>query len=199
LLSATFLLLLTPVAVNAATIEIKAGGGNKDNQLSETGGHFGKASITAIFPQWQRVDLFSGIEYDRSNNGKPVKYSFDIEAASFGLRLKQPVLNRRVELYLALGGIAGKIHYKSDFSDQTSYTALSITEDSTYFISPRIGFGWSINLSKQFGLGIELAVTGPPPAFSVVTANQNTGQIEDLKLNYGGTMYGAELGVRYTF
>jgi len=198
LLSATFLFLLIPVEVNAATIEVNAGGGNKGNQLSETGGHFGKASITAIFPQWQRVDLFSGIEYDMSNNSKPVKYSFDIAAVSFGLRLKQPI-SKRVELYMALGGIAGMILYKSDFSDQTNYTALSKTEDSTYFISPRIGFGTSINLSKQIGLGVELSITGPPPAFSVAAANHNTGQIEDLKLNYGATMFGAELGVRYTF
>lgn len=199
LLSAALLFLLLPVEVHAASIEVNAGGGNKGNQLSETGGHFGMASVTAVFPQWRRVDLFSGIEYAISRNSKPVEYSFDIEAATFGLRVKQPTSREQVELYLALGGIAGRIHYKADFRDQTRYTALSMTEDSTYFISPRLGLGTTIGLSGQIGLGVELSITGPPPAFSVVTANHNTGQFEDLKLNYGATMYGAVIGVRYAF
>ena len=199
LLSATLLFMLIPVEANAADVEVHVGGGNKGNQMSELGGHFGKASVTAIFPQWERVDFFFGIEYDLSRNSKPVKYSFDVAAVSFGLRLKQPTINERIELYLALGGVAGKIFYRSDFSDQDNYTVLSKTEDNTYFISPRIGFGTNINLSKQIGLGVEVSYTGSPPAFSVVEANRNTGQIETLKLNSGADMFGIELGVRYTF
>jgi hypothetical protein len=202
--SLAFLFLFLPAAAYAATFEAHAGVGSMGEPSSDSS-VYKQLGIAVVFPQWPRVDLYSGIEYLQSDNAQElcsgcgsIDYSVGIVAVSFGLRFKL-LAGERLQVYVALGGIAGEVNYDTDFGGQTGIVPLSATSDSVLFVSPKIGLGVNIHFSKLPDMNIEISVTGSAPAFDMVVLNNNIGQVQDTKLNKGGDMGGFVIGVRHAF
>jgi hypothetical protein len=198
----------------AVSVEVRAGGG-ETNPLSEIATDIGdsaSAGIVAadiVFSAWDKADLFVGAEYAKAGRREhssmssdviPVVFSWDYTAMSFGIRLKT-IMRDRWYSYIALGGLAGKVNYKADFSSGYNIVSPMSDRGSSYFAAPRVGVGAVIGLSKQLGVGIEAAVTPGLTGykFDIDVMNSNTGQIENRTQKNRDSMAGITLGLQYTF
>ena len=202
------LFLMNPDAY-ALNIEVRAGAGDLGVPLGEllkasAEGSYQKVEIDGLVSPWRRLDLFAGVEYINGDNLEqlsadhaPVNYSLDAFGLAFGFRFK-PFISERWQVYLALGGLAGKADYKADF-DRPDLVALDGDRGSESFIVPRLGIGAVVGLNKRFGVGIEGAFTQSIPSFNFRVLNNSTGQVEVRKVNDGAQMFGITLGLRYSF
>ena len=203
-----FLLLIAAMSAaraDAASMEVLAGGGTAASVDSSVG--FYQVRVNIVQALAKRLDAFAGLEYTKSGEGEQdedypnisnhARYSFYFPAAAFGLRYKL-VARETFQLYLALGGVAGKVYYRTNFTD-SDLTLLSEDHDSTYFIVPRFEVGVNYKIGERTALIAQMGVTGALPAFNAVVANKGTGTVEELKLNDGAEMFAFMLGLRYNY
>ncbi|OGW48957.1 MAG: hypothetical protein A2078_13045 [Nitrospirae bacterium GWC2_57_9] len=198
-------LLLAAARADAANVEALVGGGTASSEDSSA--DFFQVRVRAVHALLARLDAFAGLEYTQSeetdgddyyySSSNDVRFSFYYPAAALGLRFK-PVVRDKIQLYLALGAVAGRVYYETDFS-HSHLTLLSEDKDSAYFIVPRFEMGLNHRISERTTLIAQGGATGALPAFNAVAANKKTGVIEDVTVNNRGYMFGFMLGVRYKY
>lgn len=205
-----FALSFTGARAYALTAEFCLGGGYIGSEsidgyvpILHFTGSYQKAGANFLFSPWSRADFFVGAEFLRSGavagDERSIDYSFDVAAAIFGVRLK-PVAGERWHLYVALGGLAGKAYYKADFRSRPDLDPLSSDRVSSYFVRPRLGIGAVIGLWRQWSMVIEASATKALPSMDIAAVNNNTGQIDTVRINTkGADMGGAAIGLRYAF
>lgn len=216
LASLSFIIMHTDA--NAFSVEIQAGGGQ--TQMSGSGPlatcadcqpsmSIKKADAAIVFNTWERVDLFVGAEYVKSNTvthftmvatDYSVDYSFDYKALTYGIRIK-PIVGNRWQSYLHLGGLLAKANYEAELNGQNTSFFLSSNRVSSSFSRARAGIGGVIDITKQLGVKIEAAFTPSITTYTYTVKNVNsaTGQIENRNVSGKADLFDITLGLRFTF
>lgn len=133
-------------------------------------------------------------EYCASCNGV-INSEYEYNAAVLGLQIK-PFENRRVDPYLVLGVIHGRVKY-SAWAKDTRDSVVSLSRDQASYTAYRGGFGLHIVLRKNLALEVELnATNGVPAAYAVVSNGTSTATAEMFNRS---TIVNIAFGVRYYF
>jgi len=191
-------LLLLSKDVLSFSIQLHGGTGKVEcaglYHSSEADPSYSQFGLDAFFYEGKYLHLFIGSEYTNYSTedkigDKYIKYSTEIVAATFGLRLLAPTKGRW-QPYISLRGIAGRVQY--DINQYTYWwgTELEPTSINEYYLTLGGGLGVDIGISKRYSLGIEARIAHGPA----------TGKINDsMEFNRHTFMLGLNLGLRYYF
>ncbi len=132
-------------------------------------------------------------EYCASCNGV-INSEYEYNAAVLGLQIK-PFENRRVDPYLVLGVLHGKVKYFAWAKDYRD-SVVSLSRDQASYTAYRGGFGLHIVLRKA-ALEVEFnATNGVPAAYANVNNGTSTANVEMFNRSI---IVNVAFGVRYYF
>jgi opacity protein-like surface antigen len=191
---------------DALGVQAQVGWGNDlDADMLRLG--YGRADLNIIFHDSELFDVFIGGENASSEHKNLIRFGGDgsitslytYNAATLGVHVK-PFERRRLNPYLILGALSGKVRYSAEANDST-VDIVSVSRGKASYTTYRAGLGLNIATSSNFALEVEATYTGGVPSVhaTVTKPSGPVGNRSDEIMFDGSPIVNLVVGIRYTF
>jgi opacity protein-like surface antigen len=191
---------------DALGVEGQVGWGNDLDADRLRLGYF-REDLNIFLHDGELFDVFIGAEHAQSEHQHLIRFSGDgsigsfytYNAATLGIHVK-PFERRRVNPYLMLGALSGKVHYSAEANDST-VGILSLSRDKAWFTTYRAGLGLNIVVIGNLAIEVEADYTGGVPAAHATVTDRSgpVGNKSDRVMFDGSPIVTIAVGIRYTF
>ncbi|HUJ19183.1 MAG TPA: hypothetical protein VL197_14465 [Nitrospirota bacterium] len=191
---------------DALGVQYQFGWGNDlDADLLRLG--YVRSELNIILHDDELFDVFIGGEHASSEHQNLIRFggdgsidsSYVYNAAVFGIHVK-PFEKRRMNPYLTLGALSGKVHYSAKPNDST-VEILSLSRDKASYTTYRAGLGLNIVVISNLAIEVEATYTGGVPAVHATVTDPSgpVGNRSDRIMFDGSPIINIALGIRYMF